>query len=203
MTELKTRLDAVIARWNLLEHPFYQAWNKGELSADDLRSYAADYAPFIRSIALGWDALGNREHSQEEIEHAELWGRFARAIGTEVSVEPVAEGMQTLLDEARAAFRSGKRAAVVGALYAFEVQQPATAATKRVGLDTHYDYPADAKVYFDVHADEYEEAEMLLQDEAAATVTNHDAIVESCERVSRALWDALSSVYSGPCTESN
>src|SRR5437870_6107177 len=36
-------LQARIAKYDLLSHPFYQAWSAGELSRDDLREYACQY----------------------------------------------------------------------------------------------------------------------------------------------------------------
>ena len=36
-------LDARIAKYDLLCHPFYKAWSAGELTREDLREYALDY----------------------------------------------------------------------------------------------------------------------------------------------------------------
>src|SRR5438132_1370295 len=36
-------LQARIAKYDLLSHPFYKAWSAGELSRDDLREYACQY----------------------------------------------------------------------------------------------------------------------------------------------------------------
>src|SRR5438552_19084296 len=36
-------LQARIAKYDLLSHPFYKAWSAGELSRDDLREYACLY----------------------------------------------------------------------------------------------------------------------------------------------------------------
>jgi pyrroloquinoline-quinone synthase len=37
------QLDARVANFDLLCHPFYKAWSAGELSREDLREYAQDY----------------------------------------------------------------------------------------------------------------------------------------------------------------
>ena len=42
-TQFFEELDARIAKYDLLCHPFYQAWSAGELTRDDLREYAKDY----------------------------------------------------------------------------------------------------------------------------------------------------------------
>ena len=44
--ELTDRIDEIIRNKSLLTHPFYQAWNKGELPLDSLREYAAQYYHF-------------------------------------------------------------------------------------------------------------------------------------------------------------
>src|SRR5260370_35425503 len=40
------QVDAVISGRRLLAHPFYQRWLAGELTLDDLRSYAGQYYKF-------------------------------------------------------------------------------------------------------------------------------------------------------------
>ena len=37
------RLDALIAEKSLLKHPFYQRWQAGELTLDELKGYACQY----------------------------------------------------------------------------------------------------------------------------------------------------------------
>src|SRR3954447_26891790 len=41
--EFFSQLEARIAKFDLLCHPFYQAWSHGKLTPADLREYAADY----------------------------------------------------------------------------------------------------------------------------------------------------------------
>jgi pyrroloquinoline quinone (PQQ) biosynthesis protein C len=47
------RFDAIVARRDLSEHPFYLAWRAGTLPRAALAAYAADYAPFIEAIEAG------------------------------------------------------------------------------------------------------------------------------------------------------
>jgi pyrroloquinoline-quinone synthase len=61
---------------------------------------------------------------------------------------------------ADAAFETRPRA--LGALYAFEQQQPSTAASKLDGLRKYYCHiPPSAQVYFEVHKDDEEEPQWL------------------------------------------
>src|SRR5262245_10143629 len=43
-----TRLDETISRRALLSHPFYQLWNRGELSMEALREYVKQYYAHVR-----------------------------------------------------------------------------------------------------------------------------------------------------------
>ena len=49
------------------------------------------------------------------------------------------------------------RPQALGALYAFEHQQPATAKSKLAGLRKHYNLAPSAEVYFDIHQDDEDE----------------------------------------------
>src|SRR5437879_13115492 len=42
-TPFSQELQARIAKYDLLSHPFYKAWSAGELSRDDLREDACQY----------------------------------------------------------------------------------------------------------------------------------------------------------------
>ncbi|HYX68619.1 MAG TPA: iron-containing redox enzyme family protein, partial [Terriglobales bacterium] len=89
-----------IARHDLLCHPFYKAWAAGELSATDLREYAADYYHHVAAFPTYMSALHARLEDgelrrrilrnlcdEEGIEspdtqpHSELWLDFAEGMG--------------------------------------------------------------------------------------------------------------------------
>ncbi|MES2391764.1 MAG: TENA/THI-4 protein, partial [Acidobacteriota bacterium] len=55
--EFWTALEARTARYNLLQHPFYQAWSKGELTRTDLREYAAEYWHHVSAFPTYLSAL--------------------------------------------------------------------------------------------------------------------------------------------------
>ena len=80
----EARLDESIARWNLLESKFYQAWSAGTLPVEALRTYAAEYGAFISLIPRGWEGHGDTATATVEREHMGMWGAFAQALGTEV-----------------------------------------------------------------------------------------------------------------------
>ena len=194
--DFKQALDNKIADHNLLDHPFYQAWSAGELSIETLRAYAREYGAFIATIPNGWEAVGDAEIAAEEIEHIDLWADFATGLETTVSEAEIPQ-VKTLLDTANSLF--SERATALGALYAFEAQQPATAQSKLEGLKAFYQLPKAVEPYFETHSDNEHEAEQLLESIAALPSESHATVVEACEQMSVALWNALTGIHDAEC----
>jgi pyrroloquinoline-quinone synthase len=181
---------AAVARHDLNEHPFYRAWRAGTLPKAALATYAADYAPFIKTLEEGWRSLGDEEHALTERQHAFLWEDFRTELGSE-SRERSPEA-RSLEATARRAFADPVTA--LGALYAFEAQQPKTAKSKYEGLLLHYPLPEAATAYFRVHADDYGEREELALRAAALEASELVRATEACEGMCRAMWSALDGV---------
>ncbi|MCB1020527.1 MAG: iron-containing redox enzyme family protein [Acidobacteria bacterium] len=182
------RIDQSIARWNLLDSAFYQAWSAGTLPVDSLRLYAREYGAFILRVADGWDAHGDQKTAEVEREHVELWRNFAQALGTDIG-EAETPAVKALVETSDKLFAD--RAASLGALYAFEAQQPHTATSKLEGLRAHYDLPKTAEVYFDVHKDDWDEPAVLRERMAALTAEEQETAAQACEQMSQALREAL------------
>lgn len=190
---LQTMREA-IRRHDLLQHPFYQAWSAGTLPVGALAAYAREYGAFIGELDRGWETLGEPAGAAVERHHAELWDRFAEALGTTVTGTPARAAVQALVDEATRSFSTPAEAA--GALYAFELQQPATARSKLAGLDTHYaSLPASVRPYFEAHAGESGEDTLLESKLARMTPVEQERAAAACERMSRAMWDALTALH--------
>ena len=189
---LQARLDESIARWNLLESKFYQAWSSGTLPVEALRTYAAEYGAFISLIPQGWESHGDSATAAVEREHLGLWSGFAQALGTEVGAAKT-PGVRRLCDTAGQLFE--QKAASLGALYAFEAQQPATSRSKLEGLREHYNVPRASDTYFEVHADDEEEPRMLLDRIGKLLPEEQEVAVAACEETSRALRFALDDLY--------
>ena len=130
-TSLSARCDARIAEYDLLAHPFYVAWSEGTLPAEALRDYARDYGAFIQTIGQGWAAVGEAAIARIEEAHALVWSHsFAGPLGVTVA-EPEGGPVSDLVATARALF--AERGTALGALYAFEAQQPRTARSSSRG----------------------------------------------------------------------
>ena len=188
-------LDLAVEAHDLNQHPFYQAWRAGTLPTETLARYAAEYGRFIGTIADGWNTLGNSEHAKEERRHAELWENGFKA-ALAAKNDPCAE-VDALVSEAKKNF--GSRAAAIGALYAFEAQQPATAHSKLEGLREHYDVGEAGEAYFVLHANDYGEKTMLASEMQKLSDDDRAIALEACERTCVAMWNALSGIYPQSC----
>src|SRR5689334_25276853 len=116
MTPELTAFDASLSRWNLHNHPFYQAWSAGTLPEAALAEYARDWGSFVRVIDRGWETVGQHEYAAEERVHAELWDDFAAALGTQAVDNATIPALAQLRATAERLF-TGSEATALGALY--------------------------------------------------------------------------------------
>ena len=195
--DFKQALDSKIADYNLLKHPFYQAWSAGELPVEALRSYAREYGAFISTLPEGWETLDDAETAEEETEHIDLWADFAAGLDTAVAEAQIPQ-VKALMGTAHELFSEPTTA--LGALYAFEAQQPATAQSKLAGLKAFYQLPKSVEPYFETHSHNEHEAEKLLERIGALPSDTHATVVQACEKMSVALWNALTGIHDAECT---
>ena len=188
-------LDSIIDDKCLLKHPFYQAWNMGALSVSDLGVYATQYGEFVNRIADGWEAVGDRATAEEEREHALLWTDFATGVGASRPARSRLPEIEELVSLSETMFQDRTRA--LGALYAFEQQQPGTAESKLAGLRKHYNLPAAAEVYFDIHKSDFEEPAWLAAEVEKLSEEEFARAEDACRNMSAALWRGLDGVMVG------
>ncbi len=186
-------LDAIVRQFDLNEHPFYTEWRAGTLPIERLADYADEWAPFIGAVDAGWERIGFPEYAAEEREHDQLWSRFRTAL--KATSEMHRPQSRTLLAVGENAFASVPEA--LGALYSFEVQQPATASSKLAGLREHYagTVDADAQQYFVEHAVETDEPAMLAARIDELSDGEFARAKTACAVFSAAAWGALDGVY--------
>lgn len=185
-------LNQIIAQFDLNQHPFYADWRMGTLPTEKLRDYAGEYGRFVGTIAQGWDTLGETHYAEEERVHEKLWEGFQSEVNfTSLTNRPQTE---VLVTAASKNFESKPEA--VGALFAFEAQQPNTAQTKLDGLIEHYPQFTDTgKEYFRVHANDFKEVEDLKK--IVATMSDQDfaRAKTACAVVCASMWGALDGIY--------
>jgi len=217
-------LNARIAKYDLLCHPFYQAWTMGKLTHDDLRAYAADYyhhvaafPEYLRTFeerlhTEGTDAMAqtvSENRADEEgigspdgRSHAELWLDFAEGMGANRAVvkghKPVAE-IRELISAFESIAEKGSPAEALAAFYAYESQVPRVAKEKAEGLRARYGADGETCRYFTLHttADVRHSAvwRNLLEKEISTAGTESAAkALDAAEKTAQALWQALDGI---------
>jgi pyrroloquinoline-quinone synthase len=213
LVTLEQRLSAAIAPHDLLCHPFYEAWSKGELTEGDLRGYAAQYAHQVRALpsllgaalarcdsAESRSALARNlgeETGEDGVPHAELWARFAEGLGDARDEAPLGETTEAI-DALRALAHSGDVGALA-ALWCYETQTANVSRTKREGLAQFYAMSdARAVSFFALHEKlDVQHATELLAAVGRATNDDDALVTQACERAAdaaRAQWRFLDGV---------
>lgn len=204
MTSLATRIDATLDGHRLLDHPFYRRWTAGTLSIDELREYAAQYRGIERSqprwlagIAAGLEPGSARDNVQRVLDdelsdhasHADLFDRFATAIGAPDEVPPTAATtallgtLDTLVAESPVAG--------LGGLLAYELQSAAVSSEKALGLRRHFNLDGDATAFWDTHAELDQRHSAWLQDAVVASGRPVQRAITAADAAARAWWAFL------------
>jgi pyrroloquinoline-quinone synthase len=220
--EFFEQLDARIGKYDLLCHPFYQAWSAGELTRDDLREYAQDYYHQVEAFPSYLAALGLRledgelrravlanmcdekgvegRPGRDSVPHSELWLDFAEGMGSSRNLEwhsPVKE-IRQLIRYFHEVASEGTPEDALAAFYTYESQVPRIAKEKERGL--RETYGADDKTcgYFSLHAtaDVYHSNvwRKQLEKRVAAHPETADAALNAAEKTARMLWKALDGI---------
>jgi pyrroloquinoline-quinone synthase len=87
--DVLARLDETRGSLSVLEHPFYQRWSAGELSAAELGRYAGEYRHAVVALSCASSLAAAKAgpahaavlaaHAEEEAGHVALWDQFACA----------------------------------------------------------------------------------------------------------------------------
>jgi pyrroloquinoline-quinone synthase len=219
--EFFLQLDARIAQFDLLCHPFYKAWSAGELSRDDLREYARDYYHHVNAfptylaelsmrleesemrravLANLTDEKGGDDATGENPEHAELWLDFAEGMGANVNLrghKPLPE-IKNLMSFFHGVASEGTPEEALAAFYAYESQVPRVAAEKARGLREMYGADDKTCEYFTLHstADVYH-SQIWRQQLARRLEQNPQAAgpaLTAAGNAAQALWSALDGI---------
>jgi pyrroloquinoline-quinone synthase len=192
--DLFRRIEEAHERWNVLRHPFYTRWERGELTRGELQTYAGQYRHAVAAVATAarTAASPGDTHAAEEAAHVMLWDAWAASLGS----DPAAPSQET--QECVDAWSPDDALAATAVLYAIESAQPAIAETKLSGLVEHYGYRPDSPAlsYFQVHAELDKEhaarAQEILRDRAEPA--DEDRLVAAAEDALKANWMLLDGV---------
>ena len=214
------QLEASIAKYDLLCHPFYKAWSAGELTRDDLREYANDYYHHVEEfpsylaefavrlddcelrravLANMTDELG-RDANGCGRPHSEMWLDFAEGMGAKRDRRgrnPLPE-IKELIAQFHRVASEGTSAEALAAFYAYESQVPRVAKEKERGLRTMYGADNATCSYFTLHAtaDVYhsqawrEQLEKQIEENAELA----ERALAAGESAAKSLWRALDGI---------
>ena len=211
------QLDARIAKYDLLCHPFYKAWSEGTLTREDLRRYGRDYFHHVEAFPSYLEEFGGRvvdDQLRRAVEvnredelgmdgarpHAELWLDFVEGMGGErkgAGHVPVAEVAQ-LLESFHSVAREAAPEESLASFYAYESQVPRVAAEKARGLREMYGADEKTCEYFTVHttADVYHSR--IWKHQLAKIVDADPPAAERAliagEHAAKTLWQALDGI---------
>jgi len=219
MNDFFEQLNARIAQYDLLRHPFYQAWSMGQLTNEDLREYARDYYHHVDAFPEYLDAFSSRleagelrravranmldelgEEDRSERSHSEIWLDFAEGVGAgrDMSRHAAVEEVKGLIAYFTRIAREGTPGEALAALYAYESQVPRVAQEKARWLREAYAADERTCGYFTLHAtaDVYHSAvwRKQLQKWLTANPDQQDAALEAGEAAAKALWNALDGI---------
>lgn len=187
------RIDEARGRWNILDHPFYVRWERGELTRDELAFYAGEYRHAVVALADAAAIGGDAEHADEEKSHIALWDDFAAALDAPLDREPT-----TQTRECADAWRAEDSLEARAVLYAVESGQPDVSRTKLAGLVEHYGFStgSESTEYFELHAErDHEHAAASAEVLRAVDPKEADRLVAAAERALTGNWKLLDGVH--------
>jgi pyrroloquinoline-quinone synthase len=221
-TQFFEQVEASIAKYDLLCHPFYRAWAAGELTRDDLREYARNYFHHVEAFPCYLAELALRLEEgelrravlanmcdergaaggdgEDSVPHSELWLDFAEGMGARRDMRwhlPVAE-IRELTRYFHRVAGEGTPEEGLAAFYVYESQVPRIAKEKERGLREMYSADDKTCGYFALHAsaDVYHSKvwrEQLAKRIAADPEKAEGALHEG-ENAGRMLWQALDGI---------
>lgn len=207
-------LSDLLTPYQLLSHPYYEAWNSGKLTRKNLQTYATQYFhhvdAFPRYVSAIHSQCGNIQDRQALLEnlideergpenHPELWLRFVEGMGAKredvrkSTLFPETQQLvDTFFDLTRASYTEG-----LAALFAYERQIPEIARVKIEGLKKFYQVRDDRTLaFFCVHqkADVYHSQTCAQMMEKLPKELKPKA-KKAALKAAKSLWKFLDGVY--------
>ncbi|MBZ5657717.1 MAG: iron-containing redox enzyme family protein [Acidobacteriia bacterium] len=214
-------LEERIHKYDLLCHPFYEAWSAGKLTRDDLRQYAEDYYHHVDAFPTYLAELGIRLEEGElrravlanmtdekggedsfgepERAHSALWLDFVEGLGGSrlPRRKPVRE-IRELVSWFHRVASEGTVEEALAAFYAYESQVPRIAQEKDRGLRELYGANENTRAYFTLHTTaDVVHAQVWrkqLEKRIKANPKAAEKALAAAEGAAKALWKALDGI---------
>jgi len=213
-----SRLDECVAHYDLLCHPFYQAWSAGKLTRQDLRQYGEAYYAHVKAFPGYLAQLGARleegelrravlanmadeqgganELGEPQPSHAELWLDFVAGMGGSRAPQLQPSGaVSALIQWFQEVASEGAPEEALAAFYAYESQVPRIAQEKNRGLHELYGADEKTRAYFTLHAtaDVYHSRvwRAQLEKRIASNPEAAEKALAAADTAARKLWQVL------------
>jgi pyrroloquinoline-quinone synthase len=220
MTSFWTKLEQSITKYDLLTHPFYKAWAKGELTKDDLQMYAKQYYQHVDAFPEYLHELAQRlpegglrsaieENRQDELgsqaadcrSHSDMWLDFVEGMGASIdqakNLEPI-PAIKELISQFHMVSKQKEVIEALAAFYTYESQVPRIAQEKAAGLKEHYGAEPATYRYFSVHSTaDIEHANVwrhLINEEINGDQNKMELALNSAELTAAGLWKVLDGI---------
>ncbi len=220
ITSFWSAIEKTIAKYDLLKHPYYQAWSNGELTKIDLQAYALQYYPHVEAFPHYLEALERRlpegqlrstiaDNKEDELgsksasgtSHSDMWLDFAYGMGAnkeQVNNIDLIPEIKQLMTQFYDYANQGETIEALAAFYAYESQVPRIADEKALGLRNKYGADSKTCKYFAVHSvADIEHAEtwrQCINKEIAGDTNKMQLALKSTEKTAAALWKVLDGI---------
>jgi pyrroloquinoline-quinone synthase len=225
-SDFETSLLNAVMEYPMLKHPFYQAWNEGQLSKPVLAEYAKQYYAHVRAFPTYVSAVHSRcedletrqmllenliEEERGDENHPELWLRFAEGLGVErqdVKDAELLASTEASVASLKSLTQSDDYREGLAALFAYESQIPEVAKTKREGLKSFYGIVEERNVsFFRVHEGIdvlHQQVEREILNAKCQTAQAQARAINTARESAKALWaflDGVCEAYLTPAQE--
>ena len=165
------RIEERIEVRSLLKHPFYQAWQEGKLTKEELKVYAAQYYHFESAFPVYLSSVHSRcderdvrqsilenlwDEEHGDINHRAMWLDFCESLGLnreEPEMTKPLTNTQALLDTYHVICNKGTFQEGLAAIYAYEEQVPEIMIEKIRGLKEYFNITSEKALrFFEVHS---------------------------------------------------
>ena len=165
------RIEERIEVRSLLKHPFYQAWQEGKLTKEELKVYAAQYYHFESAFPVYLSSVHSRcderdvrqsilenlwDEEHGDINHRAMWLDFCESLGLnreEPELTKPLTNTQALLDTYHTICNEGTFQEGLAAIYAYEEQVPEIMIEKIRGLKEYFNITSEKALrFFEVHS---------------------------------------------------
>ncbi len=213
-------IEKILEEKSILKHPFYQKWNEGKLTLDELREYSKQYYQFVKNFPMFVSSvhsncpdpeirkmlvenLADEEGYNTNIsEHPKLWLNFCESLGVAKeeaeNAIPVKEA-ENMVSGFYELSRSEDFRIGLAALLGYEKQIPQVSRVKIDGLKKFYGIDSEKAIeFFTVHEEadvNHSKAELDALLKSCATDNDYINALNGIKQSASLYWQMLDGIY--------